>query len=488
MKLINYFHDFMKNKVNLNRTRIENLESSVDTIKAFIKDSHWEPRVWRFIEQGSWAHNTIIKPRKDGEFDADLLVIVDHVEGWNAEKYIRTLGALFKSSNRYSEKVNTWNYCVTITYKNDRKIDISPCIRGRIKEGQLEICSKYNNLFISSNPTLYTDWFNEKNKYSGQNSFRKATRIIKYLRDNNDEFRCKSFLLTTLIGEQINWNDQFSSHFSDVPTAFKTIISRLDIFLQSNKQKPRLSNPSKKDQNLFDLMSNADYAALREYIHKISEKIKDAYEETNRFRSIALWQDVLGKDFASGVSIFSKEALDENFHEEISYDIKLNETIKRDASHGNYIVEAIQKFGNWVWKPSLDRPAHMVSPIWGRSDTVSDQVEVHAVWKPFKNSADKKIIKDFDILQPKGGISFDVTINDGLPVPEGYFVRYRVTNTGSVAMSLGKGRGGFEAPQTGNTRWEELQFTGVHLVEAFIIKHSDDKIVGQSPAFHVVIR
>ena len=75
-----------------------------------------------------------------------------------------------------------------------------------------------------------------------------------------------------------------------------------------------------------------------------------------------------------------------------------------------------------------------------------------------------------------------------MPLPNGFYVRYRITNTGAVAMALGKGRGGFEAPQEGTKRWEALEYRGVHLAEAFIVRRVDSRLVGQSPPFHVVIR
>jgi hypothetical protein len=84
MKLIGHFADLLRDTVNLNQTRIDDLEASVDAIKTFVKDSDWEPRVWKFVERGSWAHGTIIRPVDGNEFDADLLVIVEPVEGWFA--------------------------------------------------------------------------------------------------------------------------------------------------------------------------------------------------------------------------------------------------------------------------------------------------------------------------------------------------------------------------------------------------------------------
>ena len=128
MKLVNEFKYFLSDTVNLNQTRINVLTDRVATIKDFIRASDWGPKVSTFIEQGSWAHDTIIRPVDGGEFDADLLVKVYPVEGWSASQYVKELGRIFRESDRYANKTVVYDYCVTITYADDCKIDISSII------------------------------------------------------------------------------------------------------------------------------------------------------------------------------------------------------------------------------------------------------------------------------------------------------------------------------------------------------------------------
>ncbi|MGK4845907.1 SMODS domain-containing nucleotidyltransferase, partial [Salmonella enterica] len=82
MKLLEHFKIFLEDCVNLNQTRIDQLSTSVGAVKTAIRDSDWEPAIIQFAAQGSWAHGTIITPRPDKEFDADLLVFVQPVAGW----------------------------------------------------------------------------------------------------------------------------------------------------------------------------------------------------------------------------------------------------------------------------------------------------------------------------------------------------------------------------------------------------------------------
>jgi len=77
MKLIPQFHTFLVDEVNLNRTRIDTLESRVQTIATFLRNGDWGPVIRTCSPQGSWAHRTIIKPKNDHPCDADLVVFAD---------------------------------------------------------------------------------------------------------------------------------------------------------------------------------------------------------------------------------------------------------------------------------------------------------------------------------------------------------------------------------------------------------------------------
>ena len=487
MKLISHFADFLRDTVNLNQTRIDNLEASVESIKKFIKESDWQPRIWKYFEQGSWAHKTIIRPVEGSEFDADLLVIVEPVENWTAAEYVVSLGDVFAASGLYKEKIEVWDYCVTITYAGDRKIDVAPCVRGRLVDGLLEVCNQTTGSFERTEPVAYTDWLNDRDGYSGSNSFRKITRMIKYLRDIRDNFECPSVLLTTLIGERIDWSDKGSDAFKDVPTTLKTTIGRLDDWMQERAAKPVVANPKLTSEDFALALSQEDYENLRDTIHEIRGKIDTAYNQAGRYDSIKAWREVFGDKFAKGVTILSKALMDVEREFNEDEDLLLAGVVKDDAAHDSRIVDLVGRVGRWLWKPSFDRPNHMTKPMWPRADFVSDQVQVHATWQTTRNASFGREVADFETLSPTGGLWFDITVNEGMALPDGFYVRYRITNTGAVAIALRQGRGDFEVPQEGTQRWEKLEYRGVHLAEAFIVRRADGRLVGQSAPFHVMI-
>lgn len=62
MKLVQDFNAFLNDTVNLNSTRFDQLECSIEAIRKSVRGLDWKPSIVGFAAQGSWAHKTIIKP------------------------------------------------------------------------------------------------------------------------------------------------------------------------------------------------------------------------------------------------------------------------------------------------------------------------------------------------------------------------------------------------------------------------------------------
>lgn len=480
MKHVSLFDEFLRDTVNLNQSRIDQLTERTRALKDFVRECDWKPRVRRFEEQGSWAHETIIKPVHGSEFDADLLVIVDAVEGWTAADYLTTLYHSFTASGLYADKVKLWDYCVTITYAGECKVDIAPCIVGRMSSGTFEVCNRSTNSFEWSEPTLYTEWLKKRNLFSGSNSFRKVTRLVKYLRDIKQRFTCPSVLLTTLLGYQIDWFDKDSDGFADTPTTLRTLIGRLDDWLRERPDKPRVNNPSLMEEDFATGWTDAQYENFCKFVHKYRVWIDEAYELEDRFDSIVAWQRVFGNEFAKGAVLLEKKSQPDGT-------AAVRAQLMASAAHRDGLVEVVKNFGIRVLPSEFSRPAHMHRPPWKSASNISASVSVSAVLQTSRNAGAARNIKSGEVLPARGGLWFDARVNESDPIPVGYRVEWRITNTGTVAMALNAGRGEFYLPQSGTRRWETLEYRGVHIAEAFIVRLSDELLVAQSPAFYVVI-
>jgi Second Messenger Oligonucleotide or Dinucleotide Synthetase domain len=64
----------------------------------------------------------------------------------------------------YRDIVNRSSHCVTISYANDKKIDVAPCLTNRTNA--LEVCNRTTDQFEQTEPKRYTEWLVEKNSYS----------------------------------------------------------------------------------------------------------------------------------------------------------------------------------------------------------------------------------------------------------------------------------------------------------------------------------
>lgn len=479
MKLTSHFADFLKDTVNLNATRIATLDDRSAAIKKFVRQADWGATVRGFEEQGSWAHGTIIKPVDQGEFDADLLVLVDPVEGWSAKDYVKKLLGAFRESETYKGKSKAWDYCVTITYANDAKVDVAPLIVGRETEGELEVCNKKADAFERSEPIAYTDWLIEKNGYSGGNSFRKVTRLLKYLRDIKGRFVCPSVLLTTLIAQQIEEDDKGSAGFADVPSTLQTIMGRLDDWLQQNEEKPSVCNPflSEGDcaEDFAAAWSEDQYLSFRKSISRYRGWIDEAMASADRDASVKAWRRLFGDDFAPDVvvqkaslAVEGRFALAEN---------SVERSLVRD------LVDAVLVFGRSAIPRNFNRVKHMQQPQWQSSEESDLDVTVRGFVGGGPKSMYARSVLSAEPLRPNQKIYFDVVGENGQPLGGAYEVHWRITNTGDVP-SL---RGEFCPSNDGHEREETLAWRGVHMAEAFVIRRADNRLSAVSEPFYVVI-
>lgn len=236
---------------------------------------------------------TIIKPPKDKEFDADIMVYLEEKEDYEAKDYINIIYNLFKDNRKYEEIVGRKSRCITINYSGDFHVDIVPCIeRNNVKYVCNRNAKQDTSQFEKTDGTEYKEWFNKKDEQT-KGYLKEVTRLIKYLRDIKQTFTCKSILLTTLLANQINDNHTFS----DLPTALKDIMVQLNNFLQANEKMPIINNPVLKEEDFNRHWNQENYDNFRKHINTYTEKIQDAFEETDRDKSINKWQHIFSDKF-----------------------------------------------------------------------------------------------------------------------------------------------------------------------------------------------
>ena len=89
MQHAEYFKEFLRDEVNLSQSRLDKLAERVEAVfRALGDDSTIGVHIKGKIPQGSWPHRLIIKPKPDGDFDADFLLEFDEIDEWPPKKYV----------------------------------------------------------------------------------------------------------------------------------------------------------------------------------------------------------------------------------------------------------------------------------------------------------------------------------------------------------------------------------------------------------------
>ena len=444
MKLAEYFNAFLVDVVNLNQTRIDTLKARVDAIVMAIEgfDVYSEILI-DTTPQGSWGHRTIIKPAGiSGSFDADVVAFVTPHDGWAPADYIDHLYDQFKSHGTYADKVSRKTRCVTIQYANEFSIDVVPCIRrSSIWETTEWILNRKENIEEQANPDGYTEWFLQQNAYVGNNQLIKVVRVLKYLRDFKLTFSAKSILLTTLVGQRISWTDEIGNEFSDTPTAIRTLIKRLDAYLQQNPEMPEVVNPKLPSESFTRQWDQGKYANFRTCINRYAEWVEDAYVENDRDESIVKWRRVFGDDFAKSV--------------------------------------ALTKATNLI-ETQIDDVSHVTKPPWPLLPT--GRIEVAATLHSSKEGHFLGIYpSDGPALTPDTWLHFSAKHS----FTNNVAIKWQIVNTGWAARVARCLRGGFD--KSGSDIWEHTLYRGKHWVECFAVDLKRGVSLGRSGRFFVNI-
>lgn len=292
MKHVSYFDKFLTDEVDLNKTRIDNLNDRVEAVSKFLKKNL--DSFMKIERQGSYALRTVIRPVREGkDYDADLLLYMEYDESKKPHEYIDEVYECFKANGTYKNIVHKHTRCVKLEYKGEIHLDIVPCITK--SDGKQYICNNKTQEFEITDGTGYRGWFNRKSKITHGN-LKKVTRLLKFLRDHKGNFKAKSILLTTLIGRTVE-NEDDADEFKNVPDGLKTVSNRINDFLQENPQRPEIFNPALPEEEFTRDWSQKNYENFREMFDIYNRRIDQAYAATEHNDSVDKWRKVFCDSF-----------------------------------------------------------------------------------------------------------------------------------------------------------------------------------------------
>ena len=212
MEHATYFGEFLRDEVNLNQSRLDLLKSRVDAVYlALCADETIGSIITGKIPQGSWPHRLIIKPKPNGDFDADFLLEMDEVDDWEPKTYSNEVYNALHRHSTYSKQTHGRKCrCVYLEYAAPADgigchLDVVPFIT--LTDGRRVIVNRDDNdwepKFGSTDPEAFSDWVARRDELTDKH-FREVVRLMKYLRDERGSFNgVKSVILTTVLGLQV---------------------------------------------------------------------------------------------------------------------------------------------------------------------------------------------------------------------------------------------------------------------------------------------
>lgn len=441
MKFVASFDAFLNEKVNLNQTRIDALEQRSASIETFIKNSEtFKPIFLDMIPAGSWAFRTIIKPvQAHDEFDADILLLVEEQETWRPKDYIENLYAAFSANGTYKDIVKRHTRCVRVDYANDFHLDVVPFIeQGGLHYITNRLEPEATGQLEESNPPEFTAWIDRK-QAATNNTFVKVVRLLKYLRDYKETFSCKSIILATLLGEQVNEIEaSLSPHlYADVPSTLKTVLNNLAAYLP--EAMPPIMDPGGTGEDFGERVKDDwNYVNFRTWIQYYAKKVTEAFDSTVQADSIAAWQAVFGQEFDPGA--LAKSFSIEPHHAAVP--AKTEEFIEN-----RFAVALDQRF-----KVKIE--ANVIG-YWDGQNTISRGFRIY------------KLANYGNRVAKRRKIRFMAATN----VPTPFKMYWKVRNGGGEAATEDKLRGEI-TEDAGRLRKEEpTAYAGAHYVECYVIKN-----------------
>lgn len=435
MKLVKNFDAFLKNRVNLSDKRIEQLDARVTAVGSYLSTGT-DVIAENFVElipQGSYAQRTIINPvAANDEFDADVLLEMNEIDGWDAEDYVQELYTVFRSSSTYRDMVSRRSRCVVVNYANEFHMDVVPYLE---RHGERYITNRNTNTFELTNPEGFNAWLEDQNRLTGGRLV-KVIRLMKYVRDFKNNFSVKSVILSILLGNRVSdgalWSDP--DHYKDVPTALKNIVGDLDTYLQANLSMPSIDDPSCPSENFNHRWDQDEYANFRNWIHTYSGWINDAFDEADQDESYRKWRKLFGDDFGTYAFSTITKAAQEHLTRTDVTDTEENITDR------------------WGIPVSLDRRYRV-------------QLRGRLRQKPGFRHYD--LPARGNVVGKSRTIDFRISANN---VPPPFDVYWKVRNTGKEALDANSMRGQVVRDGGSTSRAEPTAHAGRHYVEVYIVK------------------
>lgn len=423
------FKEFLKDKVNLNQDRLNRLSKRVASIEKFLSaDEVFGELVGEFSPQGSFAHGTIIKPVKNKEFDADVLVPMAEVEGWEPRDYVENLHKAFGRSSDYESMRKRATRCVTINYSGDFHVDVVPFIQRDFGD---YVANRIDNVFEMSAPEEFSTWFDSKNKLTRGNLV-KVVRLLKYLRDHKGRYVVPSVVLTALLAERVNESVKIfdPDAYKNVPNTLRSLSVSLRDHLEVYSSSPPFVRDPGTGYDLAERWDEGNYRTFRERFALYASKIDAACGAESYDDALEIWQELFGPEFGKSIAVESVA-----------------------ASASRELAPASEQF--------LDRDFSIPEKLNGKFE-----VRLVGYLVPLRGFRDGPLPRRGNRVRKYRSLKFKIA---SVNVPEPFDVYWKIRNRGDEAESAHSLRGDIHRDSGTRTWSESTSYIGNHYVEVMIV-------------------
>ncbi len=294
------FTEFLKD-IEPSPTTKTNSSSAHTNLRNFLKEHEEfkEVHINTFLS-GSYKRGTAIRPRKkNGKLqkpDVDIIVVTNYSLSDNPTKVINFLMSTLEDAGIYNfvDPPNTRSVGV---YTDTVEMDVVPIIAPWGIDSTLYIADSKLDTWLETNPPKHTQWTTEVNNASNGN-FKPLVKLFKWWRRHNPTLyrRPKGFVIECLVAENMDYqeNDYENLFIGTLESIVNNYAPNISL-----KTVPFLSDPGVPSNSVTSGMAFEEFEAFYKKVESHLAICRQAQEETDPEKELALWIKIFGDRFPS---------------------------------------------------------------------------------------------------------------------------------------------------------------------------------------------
>ncbi len=245
---------------------------------------------------GSYARNTMIRPKDDNKFDVDFFLAFSKEDYGESElpdllSMVKSALEQIKNDDVDIEEIQEQKRSIGVIYKDNFQIDVVPAIQIE-KDKRYKIFDKSTLQAVESNPKLHSSSLTSANETSESGGVKRLVPIVKLLKSWKRE-KCdyvKSFHLE-LLAVEILGGEEISSYSQGLAKFFANAAQNL----QSAGMKDPANESNVIDEYLDNDGTRTKLLGLINEENKIAEKAVKLENESSDDDAVEEWKKIFAE-------------------------------------------------------------------------------------------------------------------------------------------------------------------------------------------------